>query len=54
MKRGNRRRETGQAILEYVMMLVLFAILTFSLVSLGYYFSLYGGRQVDLVSIEYP
>lgn len=53
-KRNRSRAASGQVIGEYVIMMVFFAIIAIVMVSLSYYFSLYGGRMVDLVSIEYP
>ncbi len=56
MRRKRKRScaASGQVISEYVIMLVFLAIIAIALVSLSYYFSLYGGRMVDMVSIEYP
>ena len=46
--------ESGQAITEYVMMVVLFLGLTLMLVTLLDVFSDYGWRILGLVGMDYP
>lgn len=53
-KQRARKTESGQVLTEYVIVLVMFALLAVSSLVLAHYFSLYGGRMVDYVSIEYP
>jgi len=45
---------SGQIIAEYAIMLALCAIVAISLLILMFYFSEYGWRVINLVSIDYP
>jgi len=49
-----RSRQRGQVIAEYVIMMVVLIIVTLAVLSFSFFFSLYGERMVDSVSIEYP
>lgn len=48
---GNQQ---GQVITEYVIMMAMFAGVAIALLVLTYYFSEYGWRVINLVSIDYP
>ena len=48
------RRESGQAVVEYVIMLVLLLLIAMCVLGFAYAFNIYGGRMTDSVSIEYP
>ncbi len=47
-------RQQGQIIAEYVIMLAFFSVIAISLLVLMFYFSEYGWRVINLVSIDYP
>jgi Tfp pilus assembly protein PilV len=49
-----RKRNQGQAMLEFVMMFVLFMGVLAMLSLFLYTFKEYGGRILDLVASEYP
>ena len=49
-----RKRESGQAVTEYVIMLVLLAVFALSLLLLAGAFSRQGSRMIELVSAEVP
>ncbi|MFA7230363.1 MAG: hypothetical protein WC071_03755 [Victivallaceae bacterium] len=48
------RREKGQILSEYAVMLAMCAVIAVTLMVLFYYFSQYGWRLINLVSIDYP
>ena len=50
----SEKSESGQAITEYIMMVVLFLGLTLMLVTLLDVFSDYGWRILGLVGMDYP
>ena len=55
MKRNREsKREHGQVLLEYVIMLVLLTVFALALLTLGGAFSTQGERLVKLVSAEVP
>ena len=47
-------KASGQAMTEYVIMLVLLLLITLCVLGFAYSFNVYGGRVTDSVSIEYP
>ncbi|MBS1372293.1 MAG: hypothetical protein HPZ91_20305 [Lentisphaeria bacterium] len=49
-----RRRQAGQVILEYVIMLVLLTVFSLSLLALVGAFSKQGSRMIELVSADFP
>ena len=49
-----RRRQRGQAVLEYVIMLVLLTFFSLSLLALIGAFSNQGSRMIELVSADFP
>ncbi len=54
MLKANDCSRNGQIIAEYAIMLALCAIVAISLLILMFYFSEYGWRVINLVSIDYP
>ncbi len=50
----NRKREYGQVMTEYVIMLVILTVFALALLALGGAFSRQGERIVELVSAEVP
>ncbi len=52
--RLRRGRQTGQVVLEYVIMLVLLTFLSLSLLALVGAFSNQGSRMIELVSADFP
>ncbi len=48
------KRCDGQIMSEYAIALVMLSLVAVVLLSLVFFFSLYGGRLVNLISIEYP
>ncbi|MFA6103308.1 MAG: hypothetical protein WCV67_15700 [Victivallaceae bacterium] len=54
MLQTDDRSRQGQIIAEYVIMLAMCAIIAISLLVLMFYFSEYGWRVINLVSIDYP
>jgi len=46
--------QSGQIIAEYAIMLAMCAIVAISLLVLMFYFSEFGWRVINLVSIDYP
>ncbi len=46
--------QCGQIIAEYAIMLAMCAIVAISLLVLMFYFSEFGWRVINLVSIDYP
>ncbi len=54
MLQTDGRSRQGQIIAEYVIMLAMCAIIAISLLVLMFYFSEYGWRVINLVSIDYP
>jgi hypothetical protein len=48
------RKASGQAVVEYVIMLVLLLLIAMCVLGFSYAFNVYGGRMTDSVSIEYP
>ena len=52
--RLRRRRQAGQVVLEYVIMLVLLTFLSLSLLALIGAFSNQGSRMIELVSADFP
>lgn len=51
---GNRKKVAGQALTEYVIMLVMLLLIALGVLGFSYYFNLFGERMTDSVSIEYP
>ena len=51
---GNRKKIAGQALTEYVIMLVMLLLIALGVLGFSYYFNLFGERMTDSVSIEYP
>ena len=49
-----RRSFSGQAVVEYVIMLIMLMLIALGVLSFSYYFFIYGERVTDTVSIEYP
>ena len=49
-----RRTVSGQAVVEYVIMLIMLILIALGVLSFSYYFFIYGERMTDSVSIEYP
>ena len=49
-----RRRQRGQVVLEYVIMLVLLTFFSLSLLALIVAFSKQGSRMIELVSADFP
>lgn len=49
-----RKRESGQVVTEYVIMLVLLTVFALSLLLLAGAFSRQGSRMIELVSAEVP
>ena len=52
--RGGKSSERGQIMTEFAIMTVMCTLLIFALMVLFYYFTEYGERMLDLVSIDYP
>ena len=52
--RRTARRQRGQVLTEYAIMLVLCIFIAISLAGLLYYFSSYGNRLVDMVCLGCP
>lgn len=46
--------QRGQIITEYAIMMAMFAVVALALLIMTYYFSEYGWRVINLVSIDYP
>jgi len=53
-RRSARRTVSGQAVVEYVIMLIMLILIALGVLSFSYYFFIYGERMTDSVSIEYP
>ena len=51
---NRRRRQHGQVVLEYVIMLVLLTFFSLSLLALIGAFSKQGSRMIELVSADFP
>ncbi len=49
-----RKNCSGQIMSEYAIALVMLSLVAVVLLSLVFFFSLYGGRLVNWISIEYP
>jgi hypothetical protein len=54
LKLFGKQAERGQILAEYAIMLAMCAIVAVTLMVLFYYFSEYGWKLVNLVSIDYP
>jgi hypothetical protein len=54
MSEADNCSRQGQIIAEYAIMLAMCAIVAISLLALMFYFSEYGWRVINLVSIDYP
>ena len=53
-RRSALRTVSGQAVVEYVIMLIMLILIALGVLSFSYYFFIYGERVTDSVSIEYP
>ncbi|QSH42290.1 hypothetical protein P0136_03545 [Lentisphaerota bacterium ZTH] len=52
--KSSLKDDNGQVLSEYVIMLAMCLTVTVSLMALFYYFTEYGWRLLNLVSIDYP
>ena len=48
------KRNRGQVLTEYAVMLVLLTVIAAAVMAFGRVFARYGGHLVDMVSTEYP